>query len=91
VTDQQPPGRIKDIRVYRDSFIGMTVLACIPFLIFGALPVYGWWAAIGMFLVWALILFQGTREFMPRPRRVIWLSVFAFAIWLAVVLIARAT
>jgi hypothetical protein len=87
VTEQQPPGRIKDIRVYRDSFIGMAMLACVPFLIFGALEVYGWWAAIGMFVVWMVILFQGTRWFMPHPRWVIGLGLLAFALWTVVVVL----
>ena len=87
MTDQQPPGRIKDIRVYRDSFIGMIVLACVPFLIFAAKPVYSWWAAIGMFLAWTAILFQGTRWFMPHPRWVIGLGLVAFAMWTVVVLL----
>ncbi len=87
----KPPGRIKDISVYRDSFIGMVLLVCIPFLIFGALPVYGWLAAVGMFIVWFLIFFQGTLWFLPRPRGVIWLGVLAFGMWLGVVTIARMT
>ncbi|RNL64342.1 hypothetical protein EFK50_07385 [Nocardioides marmoriginsengisoli] len=99
MTDQHPPeqdpgqipGRIKDIRVYRDSFIGMIVLACIPFLIFGALNVYGWVAALALFVIWVLILLQGTRWFMTYPRRVVWLGVLAFACWLAVVVVARTT
>ena len=87
MTDQQPPGRIKDIRVYRDSFIGMGILTCVPFLIFGAKPVYSWWAAIGMFVVWACLLAQGTRWFMPHPRWVIGLGLLSFAMWLVVVLV----
>jgi len=83
------PGRIKDIRVYRDSFIGMCMLVCTPFLIFGALPTYGWFAAIGLFVFWLLLLAQGTRWFVPHPRRVIVLAVVSFAAWTAVVLIAR--
>jgi len=81
-------GRIKDIRVYRDSFIGMCLLACTPFLIFASIPTYGWWAAIAMFVVWTLFVVQGTRWFLPKPRGVIGLGVVAFLIWLAVVLVA---
>ena len=89
MTSQQPPGRIKDIRVYRNSFIGMGMLACAPFLIFGAVSVYGGWAATGMFVAWLLILFQGTRWFMPHPNRVIGLGVLAFVLWVGVVLLNR--
>ena len=85
----RPPGRIKDIRVYRDSFIGMSMLACVPFLIFGALKVYGWLAAIALFVLWVALLVQGTRWFLPHPRRVIYLALVGFGAWLAVVLVAR--
>lgn len=89
MTDPQPPGRIKDIRVYRDSFIGMVILTCVPFLIFGAYAVYGWWAVAGMTVVWVLLLAQGTRWFMPHPRRVIYLGVLGLLLWTAVVVMAR--
>lgn len=82
-----PPegGRINDIRAYRDSFIGMCVLACMPFLIFASIPNYGWWAAIGLFVVWFLLVFQGTRWFLPRPRGVIGLGVASFLLWLGAI------
>lgn len=85
----EQPGRIKDIRVYRDSFIGMCLLACTPFLIFGALPVYGWLPAIGLFVLWLLLLVQGTRWFVPHPRWVVLLALVSFAAWTAVVVVAR--
>ena len=85
----EPGGRSNDIRLYRDSFIGMSMLACVPFLIFGALQVYGWLAAFGLFVFWLLLVLQGTRWFLPYPRRVIYLALVGFASWLAVVLIAR--
>ncbi|MFL6158842.1 MAG: hypothetical protein ACJ72D_22360 [Marmoricola sp.] len=84
-----PPGRIKDIRVYRDAFIGMAILACTPFLIFGAVEVYGAWAATGLLVVWALLLGLGTRWFMPHPRWVIGLGLVSMLCWLAVVLLNR--
>lgn len=87
----QVPGRIKDIRVYRNSFAGMILLACIPFLIFASLKVYGWLAAIAMFLVWVGLLVQGTRWFMPRPTGVLGLGIAGFLMWVAVVVVARAT
>ena len=89
MTDQQPPGRIKDIRVYRDSFIGMIVLACVPFLIFAAKPVYSWWAAIGMFLGWLVLLSLGARWFMPHPRWVLYAGIGGVAMWVAVVALNR--
>ncbi|MCW2786726.1 MAG: hypothetical protein JWP74_3243 [Marmoricola sp.] len=89
MSDKQPPGRIKDISVYRDSFIGMAVLACTPFLIFGAISVYGWLAAVGLLLVWLVLLLLGTRWFMPHPRWVVGVGVVSMLCWLAVVLIAQ--
>jgi hypothetical protein len=89
VSDQLPPGRIKDIRVYRDSFVGMAILACVPFLIFGALQVYGWWAALAMFLAWTVLLAIGTRWFMPHPRRVVGLGLAAVGMWALVVVLNR--
>ncbi|MFL6023673.1 MAG: hypothetical protein ACJ72O_10075 [Marmoricola sp.] len=85
----QPVGRIKDIRVYRDSFIGMCMLACVPFLIFGAVKVYGWLGAVGLFVFWLVLLAQGTRWFLPHPRRVIYLALLGFAGWAVVVLLTR--
>ena len=85
----EPERRSNDIRVYRDSFIGMSMLACVPFLIFGALKVYGWLAAIGLFVFWVLLVLQGTRWFLPYPRRVIYLALVGFASWTIVVLVSR--
>lgn len=89
VEEPQPNGRIKDIRVYRDSFIGMCVLACVPFLIFGALPAYGWALALGMFVFWTFLVAQGCRWFVPHPRRVLVISGVSLLTWTAVVLITR--
>jgi hypothetical protein len=88
VTNEQPPGRIKDIRVYRDAFIGMALFACTPFLIFGAIEVYHALVAIGLLAVWILLLALGTRWFMPHPRRVIFLGLLSMLCWLGVILIA---
>jgi hypothetical protein len=85
------PGRIKDISVYRNSFIGMILLACVPFLIFASIPVYGWLTAIGLFVAWVLLLAQGTRWFLPRPTGVIGLGVVAVLIWAAAIAVARLT
>jgi hypothetical protein len=87
--DQQPPGRIKDIRVYRDSFIGMALMVCTPFLIFGAIKVYGWPAAIGLFAGWLVLFALGTRWFMSHPRWVVLAALFSMVCWLGAVLIAN--
>lgn len=89
MSDQQPGDRIKDIRVYRDSFVGMALLACVPFLIFGAVSVYGGWVATVLLLAWVVILVIGTQWFMPHPRWVLGLGVIAIALWTGVVLLNR--
>jgi hypothetical protein len=86
VSEQQPQ-RIKDIRVYRDAFIGMSGLACIPFLVFGAFAVYGGWISTAMMAVWVVLLFLGTRWFMPHPRWVLGLAVVGFVMWGGAVLL----
>lgn len=83
-----PPGRIKDIRVYRDSFIGMAIMACTPFLIFGAVKVYGWPAALGLVVFWLVLLGLATRWFMTHPRWVVAAGLLSMLCWLGVVLIA---
>ena len=82
------PGRVKDIRVYRPSFVGMAILVCIPFLIFGAASAYGAPGAIGLFLVWLVLFAFACVSFAVHPWRVVAAGVLAFLAWLAVVLLA---
>jgi len=84
----QRPGRIKDIRVYRPSFVGMAILACTPFLIFGATQVYGTLATVVLAIVWVVLLALGCRWFMPRPWRVVAVGVLSMLCWLVVVVLA---
>jgi hypothetical protein len=84
-----PHGRIRDIRVYRPSFAGMVLLACTPFLIFGASSVYGVLGTILLVLAWLVLFALGCRWFMPRPWRVVVVGVLSMLCWLAVVLFAR--
>lgn len=84
------PHRIRDIRVYRPSFAGMALLACMPFLIFGATKAYGVAATIALFVVWLVLLALGCRWFMAHPWRVVVVAVLSMAAWLAVVLVANA-
>jgi hypothetical protein len=85
----EPTGRIRDIRVYRPSFVGMVLLVCAPFLIFGSSAVYGGWATAALALVWLLLLALGCRWFMPRPWWVVGAGVVSILSWLLVVLVAR--
>jgi hypothetical protein len=86
---EQPPGRIRDIRVYRPSFVGMVLLVCVPFLIFGTTSVYGAWGTVALTVVWLVLFAMGCRWFMPNPWRVVVVAVLSIVAWLVVVLLAR--
>lgn len=88
--DPERPGRIRDIRVYRPSFAGMVLLACTPFLVFGAAQVYGAAVTILLFVVWLVLFVLGCRWFMPHPWRVVVVGLLSMAAWLVVVLVANA-
>ena len=87
--DLQPGGRIRDIRAYRPSFIGMVLLVCAPFLVLGSASVYGVWGTVALAVVWLVLFALGCRWFMPHPRRVVLVGVLSLAAWLVVVLVAR--
>jgi hypothetical protein len=81
--------RIRDIRQYRGSFIGMVGLACVPFLVWGAHDAYGTRWTIALTIWWVFLLTLGIAWFTPYPRRMTWLPVLGFGAWLVVVLLAR--
>jgi len=85
---RNPHGRIRDIRVYRPSFVGMALLVCTPFLIFGAASVYGAAGTTLLLLVWLVVFGLGCRWFMPRPWWVVLVAVLSVLCWLVVVLVA---
>jgi hypothetical protein len=89
VTHEQPPGRIKDIRAYRESFVGMVLLICSSFLIFGSTHVYGVGGTVTLSVLWLVFFALGCRWFMPRPRLVVLVAVLSVAAWLVAVLLAR--
>ncbi|MBO9524239.1 MAG: hypothetical protein J7518_22090 [Nocardioidaceae bacterium] len=82
-----PPGR--DIRSYRASFLGIGLLACTAFLIFGTWPLYGAAGALPLFALWLVLLVLGCRWFASRPSRVLVVGALAMLAWLAVVLAHR--
>lgn len=84
----QPPGRIKDIRAYRSSFLGIGLLACTTFLIFGSWPLYGAAGAVPLFLGWLVLFALGCRWFGSHPGRVLVLGVLSVLAWVGVVLIS---
>jgi hypothetical protein len=88
----QPPdraGRIRDIRVYRPSFVGMVLLVCTTFLIFASASVYGALGIVVLVAVWLVLFGLGCRWFMPHPRRVVVVGVLSLVAWLVAVLVAR--
>jgi predicted membrane channel-forming protein YqfA (hemolysin III family) len=87
--EEQPAGRIRDIRAHRPSFVGMVLLVCAPFLIFGANEVYGALATTFLFVVWLVLFAMGCRWFMPRPWRVVVVAALSLLAWLVVVLLAQ--
>ena len=87
--ESQQPGRIRDIRAYRPSFVGMVVLACTPFLVLGAAPVYGAAVTVALVVLWLVLLGLGCRWFMSRPRRVVLVGVLSVLAWRVAVLAAR--
>lgn len=87
--DSEIPGRIRDIRVYRPSFVGMSILACTAFLIFGAAPAYGVLATVVLTFVWLVLLAVGCISFKPHPRRVLGAGVVSLLAWLLVVLVTH--
>ena len=84
-----PEPRIRDIRVYRPSFVGMALLACAPFLAFAAAPVYGVVGTVVLAAVWLVLFTFGCRWFMRYPRRLPMLGAASLLSWLVVVLMSR--
>jgi hypothetical protein len=89
VEGREPTGRIRDIRVYRPSFVGMVLLVCTPFLVFGSSAVYGGLATVVLALVWLVLFALGCRWFMVKPWWVVGVGVGSILAWLAVVLMVR--
>jgi len=85
----RPRGRIADISLYRPSFVGMALLACTPFLIFGAHAVYGGGGVAALLVVWLVLFVLGCRWFMAHPARVVAVGAVSLLAWVLAVLVAR--
>jgi len=83
------PGRIKDIRVYRNSFLGIGALVCTTFLIFGTWPLYGAAGALPLFALWLVLFAMACRWFVPHPNWVLAIGIGSWLPWLGVVLAHR--
>jgi hypothetical protein len=89
VDGDETRGRIRDIRAYRPSFVGMVLLVCAPFLIFGAASAYGMVGTIALATIWLALLVVGCASFMAHPRRVVVAGTVSMLAWLVAVLLAR--
>lgn len=69
------------------GFVGMGGLACLLFLDIGTANIAPWWATTALLLLWLVLMLVGGRWFEPRPRRVPWLVVLGFAVWLTAILV----
>lgn len=82
-------GPLRDIRVYRNSFLGIGVLACDAFLIFATWPLYGAAGALPQAALWLALLGLGCAWFTRRPAGVLALGLVSMAVWVGVVLLNR--
>ena len=77
--------RPADARHLIGSFIGMTGMACVLFVVLASGLVAPLWAVALMSLVWLVLLVVGTRWFMRHPWRVAALPVVVLVVWFAAV------
>ena len=80
---------VRDVRVYRPSFVGMVLLACTLFLVLAAEPAYGVRATVALTLGWLVLLGLGCRWFVKHPRRVAVVGLLSLLGWLVAVLLSR--
>ncbi|WP_372727713.1 hypothetical protein [Nocardioides sp.] len=66
-------------------FIGMAGMSCAFFLYAASGLLTPWWAAVGLMLVWAVLLFLATAWWTPRPHWLPYLAVFTVVFWFATV------
>jgi hypothetical protein len=80
-TDDHPA----DARHLVGSFIGMSGMACVLFLVLASGLVAPAWAVVLLTLVWLVLFVLGVRWFMHHPWRVAALPVVMVAVWFATV------
>jgi hypothetical protein len=83
--DDSRSDRPADARHLIGSFIGMTGMACVLFVVLASGLVAPLWAVALMSLVWLVLLVVGTRWFMTHPWRVAALPVVVLVVWFAAV------
>jgi hypothetical protein len=69
------------------GFVGMGAMACVLFLDFGTAGIAPWWVTMLFVLLWLALLAVGARWFVPHPKRVPWLAVLGFVVWLVTIVL----
>jgi hypothetical protein len=69
------------------GFVGMGAMACVLFLDFGTAGIAPWWVTTLFVLLWLVLLAVAARWFLPHPKRVPWLAVIAFVVWLVTIVL----
>ena len=77
--------RPADARHLIGSFIGMTGMACVLFVVLASGIVAPLWAVALMSVVWLVFFVVGARWFMTRPWRVAALPFVVLALWIGAV------
>ena len=67
------------------SFVGMSGMACVLFLVLFAGLITPNWVPFVLLGVWLVLFVLGTRWFMHHPRRVAVLPVLMLVIWVATI------
>jgi hypothetical protein len=83
--DAAPRPPRPDARAVRGSFVGMGGMACVLFLILASVPFTPWWVVAALGVGWLVLLVQGSRWFMTRPRSVALLPVWLLLAWVVTV------
>jgi hypothetical protein len=65
----------------------MGAMACVLFLDLGTAGIAPWWVTTLFVLLWLVLLGVGARWFLPHPKRVPWLAVIAFVVWLVTIVL----
>ena len=78
-TEERPA----DARHLIGSFIGMSGMACVLFLVLASGLVAPAWAVVVLTLVWVALFVLGVRWFMHHPWRVAVLPVVMAVVWFA--------
>lgn len=60
-------------------------LACLLFLDLGTADAVPWWVTTLFVLLWLVLFALALRWFEPHPRRIPWLVVLGFCVWLPTV------